>query len=339
LPFACALALVLLADADRSDAAASVAFDLRGLSAAAYHQIQGLALERNVALRLVQEGFAVVAPGAGADVEVRVSVANGGALLLSATSPHERDAPPLRSTVAAARGTAAAEWHLEVAHKVAEMARVLAARARDRPRAAAAPRTPPVAPPPDTPPRSVTALRAEPSPAPATAAGAAVSGAPAPDPSRWEVGLGVGALWRAGGSDPLFGILATHARGRLRLHLDLLGARSPESAIDVWEGQAAAGVGAAVIDGPASLDVGLAGGVVVQRFSVSSPWASDRAGTRAAPGCWLPVRARWAAGRLVVAARAALGLAPALAHTSEGATLWSRGALRLEAMLLLAWAF
>jgi len=334
LPFACVLALVLLAGADRSDAAASVAFDLRGLSAAAYHQIQGLALERNVALRLVQEGFAVVAPGAGADVEVRVSVANGGALVLSATSPHERDAPPLRSTVAAAPGSAAAEWHLEVAHKVAEMARVLAARARPRPQAAAVRRATPAAPPPDTPLDSATPARTEP-----PAAGATVSGAPAPDRSRWEVGLGAGALWRAGGSDPLFGILATHARGRLRLHLDLLGARSAESAIDVWEGQAAAGLGAAVIDGPASLDVGVAGGVVLQRFSVSSPWASDRAGTRAAPGCWLPVRARWAAGRLVVAARAALGLAPALGHTSEGATLWSRGALRLEAMLLLAWSF
>jgi hypothetical protein len=353
LSIACVVALVVLAYADQSEAAVSVAFDLGGVSAAAYHQIQGLALERNVALRLVQEGFAVVRPGA-ADVEVRVSVGDGGALALSATA-RDDDAPPLRSTVAAAQGGAAAEWHLEVAHKVSEMARVLAARLHRRARAAGvAPATGdmPRAAMPATSARPPGPARAAPTPASAppaarasaVAAGAAgagtatVAAAARGDGSSWEVAIGAGALWRTGGADPLAGVLVTHSRGRLRLHLDLLGARSPESGIDVWEGQAGAGVGAAVIDGPASVDIGLAAGVVVQHFSLSSPWAADRAGTSAAPGWWLPVRARWVTGRLVVAARTALGLGPALSHTSEGATLWSRGSLRLEAMLLLAWA-
>src|SRR3954447_5030910 len=251
----------MLANADHSEPAVSVGFDLRGVSAAAYHQIQGLALERNVALRLVQEGFAVVRAG-GADVEVRVSVADGGALALSATARGD-DAPPLRSTVAAARGGAAAEWHLEVAHKVSEMARVLAARLQRRARAAAV--APPTGAMPST---SATPAGRAPvgptqgsaPPVPRSVAGAAgaagagtatVAAAPTGGGSSWEVALGAGALWRAGGADPLAGVLLSHTRGRLRLHLDLLGARSPESGIDAWEGQAAAGVGVAVIDGPA----------------------------------------------------------------------------------------
>ncbi len=316
------LGLALLTGTDRGPESASVAFDLRGLSAAAYHAIDGLALERKVALRLVQEGFAVVAPGSGADVEVRASVTDGGGLLLSAAVRDDRDAPPLRSTIAAANGPAA-EWHLEVAHKVSEMARVLAA-SRVATRA------------PTATPAGRSGAAAPATAATVTAETEVVKPFPAGRP-RWEVGLGAGALWRAGGADLLAGVLATHARGRLRLHIDVLGSRSAGSGIDVSEGQGMAGVSAAVIDGPASVDVGLAAGVVVQHFSLASPWASDRAGTQAAPGLWLPLHARWAAGRLVVAGRAALGVARALDHTSEGATLWSRGSLRLESMLILAW--
>jgi hypothetical protein len=347
LPSACLIALVLLSGADDSGAAASVAFDLRALPADVYHQIDGLGLERKVALRLVQEGFAVMAPGNGADVEVRASMTDGGDMVLSAGARGD-GAPPLRSTIPAAKGPAA-EWHLEVAHKVSEMGRVLAATARraraqaaaEAARAAAAP---PLAPGPPPPPIAAAPAAPVPRAAPAaTARAAPAQSAPAKAPpaaeAPWEVGLGAGALWRSGGSDPLAGVLATHARGRLRLHVDVLGARSSGSGVDVWEIQGAAGVGAAVIDGPASVDVGLAAGVVAQRYSLASAWATDRAGTHATPGVWLPVRARWAAGRLVVAARAAVGLARALGHTSEGATLWSRGSLRLEAMAVLAWTF
>jgi hypothetical protein len=326
VPPACVLALVMLTGADRGGAPASVAFDLRGLSAAAYHDVDGLALERKVALRLVQEGFAVVAPGSGADVEVRASVADDGGLVLSA-AVRDDDAPPLRSTIAAAEGPTA-EWHLEVAHKVSEMARVLAVKRTALTAAMPAPVTAP----------SSAAAAGAATEATAIAETAARKLSPPAD-SRWEVGLGAGALWRAGGADPLAGLLATHTRGRLRLHVDLLGARSPGNGIEVWEGQALAGVSGVVIEGPASVDVGLAAGVVAQHFSVASPWATDRAGTYAAPGLWLPLRAGWAAGRLVVAARAALGLARHLDHTSQGATLWSRGSLRLESMLVLAWTF
>lgn len=320
MPPALVLALVLLTGAVKDGATTSVAFDLRGLSAAAYHDIDGLTLERKVALRLVQEGFAVMAPASGADVEVRLCRESDG-LLLSALL---RDDPsPLRRTLAAPEGSLS-EWHLEVAHKVSEMARALAATklsARAAPAVVASLPTPP-------PPR-----------APATTTVVAVKAAPPSAEGAWEVGLGAGALWRRGGTDPMAGLLATHARGRLRLHLDLMGARSRGEGIDVWEGEAMVGVSAAAMEGPVGVDVGLGAGVVAQHFNVTSSWATDRAGTRAGPGVWLPLRARWAWRRLVLSLRAAVGLARPLDHTSEGAVLWSRGALRLESMLILAWTF
>jgi hypothetical protein len=107
----------------------------------------------------------------------------------------------------------------------------------------------------------------------------------------------------------------------------------------VWEGQGSAGVGVAVVDGAAGIDVGLAAGAVVQRFDLASPWATDRTGTSATPGVWAPVYVRWATGHLVFTARAAVGLARSPTHGSEGATLWSRGSLRFETVLAVGWAF
>jgi len=328
LPFVLAVVLALLAGAAREHVA-SVAFDLRGLSAAEYRRLDGLALERKVALRLVQEGFAAVAPGPGADVEVRVSMGPAG-LDLSAA----RGGRVLQATIAVAAG-ATAEWHLEVAHKTAELARALLGSAT-----AAEVEGEPAAPARASPAAAAPAAGSPPLP---SAVDARPAGAPAssqqPSPSPWEVGAGLGGLWRAGGADPLVGVLATNARGRLRLHLDAFGTRSTGDGIEVLEGQGAAGIGVAVLDGPLAVDVGLGGGAVIQRYSSSSAWAAAATGTRTSPAMWAPIRARWAGRHLVVAARVAAGVTRSFAHTSQGATLWSRGALRLEAMLVVGWAF
>lgn len=305
---------------------ASIAFDLRGLSVDEYHRIDGLALERKVALRLVQEGFAVVAPGAAADVEVRASMVAGG-LELDAIG----GGAVMRATIAIAPAAAAA-WHLEVAHKISEMARALATQAhreRQPPPGAAVEAARPPAPPLGTP--ATPTVPAAPERAPRDGdAGRA---------SRWEVGLGAGALWRAGGAAPLAGVTATNAYARLRLHLEVFGARSTGPGIEVWEGQGSAGLGVALVEGVVDVDVGLAAGVVGQRFSLASPWATDRTGTHASPAAWMPVYARWTSGPVVIGTRAAVGFARSLAHTAEGATLWSRGPVRLEAMATVAWAF
>jgi hypothetical protein len=297
--------------------ATSVAFDLRGLSTEDYRRIDGLALERKVALRLVQEGFAVVASDREPDALVEASVVPGG-LELQANSGRSS----LRLTVAM-RGPPA-EWQLEVAHKVSEMARTLALETRVEP---AKPE-----------PASIRAP-AEPLPAKRPPKLAGSDGA-APPEARWEVGLGAGLVVREGGSEPLVGLMATSSQGRLRLYFELLGARSEGTGIEIWEGQGAVGLGFALIDGAVGLELGLAGGVVMQRSSVPSRWASERTGTRASAAFWAPLRARWAASkRLVLSARPALGFSPAPAHASEGENLWSRGSLRFEIVGGLAWAF
>jgi hypothetical protein len=95
----------------------SVAVDLTGLDAAEYAKLDGLALEKRLVLRLVQDGFAVVAPAAPADVRVTVSAAPGGLLLVASGG-----GKTARREVPIAEG-ALAELHLELAQKVAELAR------------------------------------------------------------------------------------------------------------------------------------------------------------------------------------------------------------------------
>jgi hypothetical protein len=311
LALALALALAVISSAGRSSAA-SVAFDLSSLSAEEYRQVDGLTLERKVALRLVQEGFAVMARGRGADVEVRAFMTPEGLALDASNGATSR-----RVTVSTAEAPSP-EWQLEVSHKISELARALAL--------ARQPSGDPAAEPVSSA-RKTASERAPP----------AQTAAPAPEP-RWELGVGAGALSREGGSDPLIGLSATNALGRLRLHLDVLGTWSSDSEIEILEGQGSAGIGVALLDGVVALDLGLAAGVVVHRFSLASSWVTERTGTSASPAGWAPLHVRWTASHFFVAGRLAAGLARTPTHTSQGATLWSRGSGRLEATLIVGWA-
>jgi hypothetical protein len=321
LPLALALAFFWLLGVTQSRAT-SIAFDLRGLSTEDYRRIDGLGLERKVALRLVQEGFAVVASDREPDAIVRASVVPEG-LELRANS----GTSSLRLTVA--MDGPAAEWQLEVAHKVSEMARTLALTKRVEPEPSSAPthEAPPM-------PAPITSTRPR-----APPAASVPEGSTRPE-ARWEVGLGAGVVVREGGSDPLVGVTAISSLGRLRLHLEVLGASSQGTGIEIWEGQGSAGVGFALVDGAVGVELGLAAGAVIQHFSLASRWATERAGTRASPAFWVPLYARWAASRhLVLSVRPAAGLSRSPAHASEGETLWSRGSVRLELVGALAWAF
>jgi hypothetical protein len=316
------LALACFLGTGRSSAT-SVAFDLRGLSSEDYRRIDGLALERKVALRLVQEGFAVVASEREPDVLVQAHVVAEGLELRA-----DRGQSSLRQTIRM-QGPAA-EWQLELAHKVSEMARTLALEARVEPA------------PPDralvaTPESRSAAEKTPPLPTERPPKRAVSDGVP---DASWEVGFGAGVLVRQGGTDPQVGLMSTSSRGRLRLYLEVLGARSEGTGIEIWEGQGSVGLGFALVAGAVGVELGLAGGAVMQHFSVASRWASERSGTRASPAFWAPLRARWAASkRLVLTLRPALGLAKAPTHASEGEKLWSRGSLRLEVVGGLAWVF
>jgi hypothetical protein len=311
LALALALALAVISSAGRGNAA-SVAFDLSGLSAEEYRQVDGLALERRVALRLVQEGFAVMARGRGADVEVRAFMTPGG-LALDASS----GAASRRVTISTAEAPSP-EWQLEVSHKISELARALSLASRPSRDSPAEPSSSG---------RQTAGRRARREPPAALAVG-----------PRWELGLGAGAVSRQGGSDPLVGVSATNALGRLRLHLDIYGTWSSDSEIDILEAQGSAGIGMALVDGVVALDLGLAAGAVVHRFSLASSWVTEQSGTSASPAIWAPLCVRWASSRFFLSGRLAAGLTRTPTHTSQGATLWSRGSGRLEAMLIVGWA-
>jgi hypothetical protein len=102
-------------------AVVSVALDLTALDEEAYRRVGGLALEKQVVLRLVQESFAVVAPAANPDVRLRVEEAGPG-LRLSASS---RAGAETRE-VALAPEEPLQELHLEVSQKLVELARAVA---------------------------------------------------------------------------------------------------------------------------------------------------------------------------------------------------------------------
>jgi len=73
-----AFALIALSQAP---ARHTVAVDLSGLDAAAYRRVDAVGLETRAVLRLVQEGFAVVAPSGGPEITVRVKLSRDAVLL------------------------------------------------------------------------------------------------------------------------------------------------------------------------------------------------------------------------------------------------------------------
>lgn len=100
----------------------TVALDVSTVDAASFEALDGVALEKTATVRLVQEGFAVVAPTASPNVLVSVSVRESPrAIVLSGTGPGGTDS---RSIVWASETLA--ELHLEVTQKVVELTRLVA---------------------------------------------------------------------------------------------------------------------------------------------------------------------------------------------------------------------
>lgn len=106
-----------LATTPTSRAQATVAVDLTRLDTKAFDAIDGARLERELVVRLVQDGFAVVAP-TESPVVIVVVTAEPASLRLDAVGPGgraERQVPRA--------GVAPAELHLEVAQKASDLAR------------------------------------------------------------------------------------------------------------------------------------------------------------------------------------------------------------------------
>lgn len=117
-----AVLLALVVSSFASAAPTTVALDVSTVDAASFEALDGVALEKTATVRLVQEGFAVIAPTAAPDVLVSVSVnAEPRSIVLSGKGPggaSTRSIPWGNETQA--------ELHLEVTQKLVELTRVVA---------------------------------------------------------------------------------------------------------------------------------------------------------------------------------------------------------------------
>jgi hypothetical protein len=176
--------LLSLSSASRSTRAqervVTVAVDVQGVDERSYQELDLLALQRKLTLRLTQEGYAVVAPSRSPLVHVELRV-EGGNLALSVRGTGKA------RTVERGSGELSA-FHLEALHRVMALCRE-AERALPRPTSR-----------PTSRPASQPTSRPVPRPAPR----------PPPPPRRtdevpWHLELALGgvALYRPGGVDPM----------------------------------------------------------------------------------------------------------------------------------------
>ncbi|MCP3097790.1 hypothetical protein LZ198_02760 [Myxococcus sp. K15C18031901] len=297
----CALSLVVLTQAP----VVSVSFDLRALPEQDYRRWDGVALERQVALRLIQEGFAVVSPQSPAQLRLRVSRTPEG-LWLEAVGPRQR----VEQGVRVGRSSTA-ELHLEVAQKLSEMTRAVAPEPEPEP--------PPPLPEVVVPPPVELAV---PSVRPAL-----------------ELGLGLGTLWRGPGVDPHLLLAVRRGLGAFGVEAEVGLGMSREAALTVFEAQGGAFLSHRFsVAERLQLEPGAGAGLVLHTFRLADSWVSGRSGTQVSPAGWARMKLRWRfSERLAAEARVALGLLRPVTHVSEGQTLWSRGGARLETGASLSW--
>jgi hypothetical protein len=293
----------------------SVAVDLSALDRKSYQELDAVSLERALVVRLVQEGFAVVASSASPEIRLRLT-RDGRVAELSARDEKvtiEVDLKHLR------------EFHLEVAQKAVVLARS-SAKALDAAKPPPEPEPPPTHEPlkevPPPPPK------AEPPP-------------PAPAELRWNVLAAGGVLFRAPGLDPRISLAARYAVShRIGLHLEAGLSPIPGAAISVYDGSLLLGAGLAFLNGPlVRAEIGLSLGAALHTYAVADVSAADRFGTRLDFLCrpFLRVVLNPASGFLLWA-QAGAGLSSrAREHRLLSQVLYSRGALWVDAQAGLGW--
>ncbi len=297
----------------RADGLPIVALDLSGLSSMEHRQLDGVALENRVVVRLLQEGFTVAAPqgrdvqGAAAPgVVIRVSL-SGGDLRLWYVDAGRQDERFVRWT----RGEPLPELHWVVAQKVVELARTW----RNAVQA-----------------RAALAIPAAPAP-PAGASSPLAPEAAAPA-TPWRLGAGFGARSRDGGADPV--VTGAWSREGVRWSLEgrAQGSWSRAHSLSEQDLELLLGVSRRwPLLRRWALDAALLVGPGLHHYSSSlagDPHPSGlQLGLVLSPELALSVRGP---GALELSLRVAPGMAwPAISHTRAGETLWRRTPFRLEA--------
>jgi len=277
----------------------TVAIDLTPLDPASFERLDGLALEKRILLRLVQDGFAVVRPEQGPDVLVSVRVA-GQSLVLEALAR-----PSVKSAIVLIDDRPRAELHLEVTQKLVALLR--------------------------------TALPSQISlsaPAPAARGPTASTNRTWLAAGQWEASSSVQVLARSGGADLLLAIGASHAIADL-IWIDLDGGWSPSSAprLHVNEWQLSTGASYRWILGTRWCgSAGLQLGTLAHQYAYSESGAKLPGGTRVDALLLLPLRityglsSTWQVGLHVTpgAANRSRG------HETDAGFIWHRGALRVQ---------
>ncbi len=271
----------------------TVAVDLTSLDAASYQELDGLALEKRMVLRFVQEGFAVVGVQEHPDIVVVIRLAEASVVIEAISGQGNK------SREVARHDDSLAELHLEITQKAAELVRAIPAAAL-----IVVERVAPVVEAPDI----WNTWRVEPS-------------------------AGVDVVFRSGGSDvsPRLGV---RFGGGLAGVASAAVIVSSGPGISVQEWQAQLGGAYRLPLGTSTLvEAGALAGALVAHYSVSDPMAQRAHGTTVDLIGSLPVSVSFAAAASwLFSVRLAPGLASeARRHTFEGATIWERGAFRMEA--------
>ena len=283
----------------------AVAVDLSGLDRQSYQELDAVSLERAIVVRLVQEGFAVVAVAAAPDIRVAVTRRGRSLLLTAGSASAQVDVEPRRLR----------EFHLEAAQKAAEVAR-----------AAEALLPSPVEPRPPEP-----VAKPEPAPPPV---------APPPALPAWQVLAAGGAVFRAPGVDARIALAARFAATRrVGVHLELGLSPVPGAPLSAYDGSLLLGAGLQLTPGIFRLEVGLSLGAMLHVFSLAREGAVEPLGSRvdflARPflrGTFNPVSG------LLIWLQLGGGLSSrAREHRLSGVPVYSRGALWVDAVIGLGW--
>jgi hypothetical protein len=294
----------------------SVGVDFSTLDDATYRDIDGLALEKATLLRLVQEGFPVVAVSASPVVLISLRRVPDGLLI------EARGGSIARSIVPLPRGSLA-EFHLMVVQRVVALSRASlqpahggqaepAARPAPQPEVEAVPR--------DIRSESLESLESR----------------------RGEVELnaGAGVLWRGDARDLLVhaGFRYVLSR-RIRVGGGLSFTPSTESGISVREWQPEIGLDYRLLDQrPLYFDVGIVVGLGLQHYRLEDPAAADRERVLVDAVARVPLMLSYSGRHLGVGVWAAPGVASrGHEHTANGGVLWDRSAVRVESGVAVLW--
>ena len=281
----------------------TVAVDVSQLDQQTYDRIDALRLEKRVVVRLVQEGFAVVAVGEAPHVRITY-VAKGTLLITVSVDSTHRD-----RSVAFADTSDLDALHLEIAQKTVELVRQMPK------------------------PANRTAIT------PPVLATRSPQSLPKPPASAKHRSLAleavVGTVWR-GNADAYLGVGVAHplkSAFAITATLALIPASAME--IDVLEWEAQFGVAWIPVQTQYwSISLGVRLGALVHHFS-----RTGESGTRADVLVTTPVTLHRSLFRhFATAIRVAPGFTEeSREHTHAGAQLWRRSNARLEVMAQLQW--